>query len=58
MDYDFQFTWRQIEEPTGFNKFETFVGHGRGINGYLVSHRPIGVIQGLLNRYMLELFNR
>ena len=47
---------RNIEQPSGFDNFQSLVHHGSGINCYLGSHAPLRVIESLLYRNISHLF--
>ena len=58
MDGNFQLFGRKVEQPSGLDQFESFVGHGGRIDCNFLSHRPIRVIKGLLEGYVFELLDR
>ena len=57
MQGDFELMGLEIKEPACFDEFESFVGHGGGVNGDFCTHRPIGMLFGLLWGDVVELVN-
>ena len=52
-DFDFSL---QSEKPFGFDIFQPLVHHGCGIDGDFVAHRPVRMIERLLDGHVLHLF--
>ena len=46
---------RHAEQPVRFYDFQTFVEHGRGINGHLPAHIPCGMFQAVRQRDFFQL---
>ena len=57
VDDDFQLCGRAIKQPVRFDKFQTFVHHGGGIDRDFLAHAPIWVLHGLFGRDVRELLN-
>ena len=56
MNHNLDFFRRHREQPHRFNKLQSLVHQGRGINGNLGTHAPVGVAKCLLLADSLELF--
>ena len=46
------------KQPLGLYDFKSLIHHGRRIYGYLLSHAPVWMFQGLLKRHFFELLRR
>lgn len=49
MNDDVDLIRAHVEEPVGFDDFETFVHHRGGVDGDAIAHAPVGMIEGLLD---------
>jgi len=49
---------RNAEKPPRLYYFKCFVEHSGGVDGYFVAHVPVGVVEGVGYRDILQLFGR
>ncbi len=52
MNLDRDFFNRHIEEPMSLDHLETLVHEGGGVNGDLLSHLPVGMMEGIFDRHI------
>ena len=55
VDQHFDLRLRNIEEPPGFDDLQPLVHQGGRVDGDLGTHGPVGMLQGVRRRHMLQL---
>src|SRR5437867_4110455 len=58
MDHNFYVVRGYIEQPVGLDDLQALIHQRGGVDGHQPAHVPRGMLQGLLYRYVPQLFGR
>ena len=56
VDDDVHFFHGDVKEPAGLNHFQPFIEQGGGVYGDFAAHAPGGVLEGLFQRDVFQIF--